>query len=189
MKTEFSSAKAKFLGVPGEPTGQLEGMPERGEQVHGFIGRPGVERQWQRYWLSPMRPKGMALSDSQWHDENEQIKRSFPVMSFYGAIPPTRNPNRIDLLRRGGRELDLTQALAAGQLIVLAESEGPLPVPIDVEGDKVAGNGTIFYQYVLPLDRSAELEAEEDLEASEDGTAPGLAPSTEPAETGVERDI
>ena len=48
--------------------------------------------------------------------------------------------------------------VAAGAMVVLAQADGPLPFPMTVEGDPVAGTGTVFYQYVLPLDRSAETE-------------------------------
>jgi hypothetical protein len=37
---------------------------------------------------------------------------------------------------------------------VLAEAEGPLPFPLYVEGDRVSGTGTNFYQFILPLDHS-----------------------------------
>jgi hypothetical protein len=61
---------------------------------------------------------------------------------------------RLDLVRRGARMLDLSQSLTAGALVILAEADGPLPFPMDVEGERVSGTGTDFYQFVLPLDRS-----------------------------------
>jgi hypothetical protein len=55
------------------------------------------------------------------------------------------------------RRLDVSPALGAGRLIVLAESDGdgPMPIPMSVDGDSVAGEGMTYYQFVLPLDRSA----------------------------------
>jgi hypothetical protein len=47
--------------------------------------------------------------------------------------------------------------LTNGGLVVLAESEderSPLPMPLEVEGDKIDGWGTTYYQFVLPLDTS-----------------------------------
>ena len=188
LKTEFSPARSLAVALPGDQMGNQFGTPENNQQVRGSIGRPGSEGFWQRYWLAPMRPKGMALTDGSWHDEDQKIKRSFPVMSLFGAIAPTRNPNRIDLLRRGGRELDVSHALSAGELVVLAESEGPLPIPLDVEGDKVAGNGTIFYQYVLPVDRSTPTGDEEDApEPTGATTAPAPTPASDDATVGPER--
>jgi hypothetical protein len=51
--------------------------------------------------------------------------------------------------------LDVSQAICSGSLVVLADTQGPLPIPLDVDGSRVSGDGTIFYQFVLPLDRSA----------------------------------
>ena len=30
-----------------------------------------------------------------------------------------------------------------------------MPVPLEVEGDKITGPGVVYYQFVLPLDHSA----------------------------------
>ena len=30
-----------------------------------------------------------------------------------------------------------------------------MPVPLEVEGDKVTGDGPVYYQFVLPLDARA----------------------------------
>ena len=51
--------------------------------------------------------------------------------------------------------LDLSQSLGAGALIVMAEANGPIPIPIEVDGDPVTGDGLSFYQFVLPLDHSS----------------------------------
>ena len=59
------------------------------------------------------------------------------------------------MLRRGGRHLDRSAALAAGSMVVLAEVPGALPFPMTVEGDPVTGDGLTFYQFVIPIDRSA----------------------------------
>ena len=38
--------------------------------------------------------------------------------------------------------------------MILAQAEGELPVPLDVEGERVKGEGVTYYQFILPLDRS-----------------------------------
>jgi hypothetical protein len=38
-------------------------------------------------------------------------------------------------------------------LVVLAEATGPLPFPLEVEGNPVGGEGTILYQAVIPLEQ------------------------------------
>jgi hypothetical protein len=82
------------------------------------------------------------------------------MMSIYGRLPPMRNmvqnqTDRVEILRRGGRNLDCSAAIAAGRLVVLAEADGkaPLPFPLQVEGDKVEGSGMLFYQSILPMER------------------------------------
>jgi hypothetical protein len=56
--------------------------------------------------------------------------------------------------------LDLSPAMSAGNLVICAfanknGAQGPLPMPLTVSDEPVAGNGTTIYQFVLPLDRSA----------------------------------
>ena len=79
-------------------------------------------------------------------------------MSFFDRLSPLKNEtdkaDRVEILRRGCRHLDRSAALAAGALVVLAQADGPLPFPLTVEGEPMSGTGTVFYQYVLPLDRT-----------------------------------
>jgi len=119
--------------------------------------RARLHDDWHRYWLSELR--GNPLVDS-FDDSARPLRKSLPMLSFYDRLPPVRNErdareNRIELLRRGARYLDVSQSLAAGALVVLAEAPGPLPFVLEVQGDPVSGQGTNFYQFVLPLDRSA----------------------------------
>jgi hypothetical protein len=104
------------------------------------------------------------MMDTKYDDWNLDPRRSFPVLSFFERLPPVRNTDlsrndRTELLRRRARELDVSPALAAGALVVLAEADGPLPFPFEVEGDAVGGTGVTLYQFLLPLDRS-KLSAE-----------------------------
>ena len=80
-------------------------------------------------------------------------------MSLFDRLKPMRNetpdPTRVDIIRRGARRLDRSAAIGAGALLVVAHTTGPLPIPLTVEGDKITGDGPIYYQFVLPLDRQA----------------------------------
>jgi hypothetical protein len=88
------------------------------------------------------------------------VPRSVPILSFFDRLRPVRKtdrlaPDRYELLRRGARHMDISPALAAGSLVVLAEArDNALPFPMRVEGSLVSGQGTVFYQFVLPLDES-----------------------------------
>ena len=61
--------------------------------------------------------------------------------------------DRVELYARGARMLDTSPSISAGQLVILASNKGPLPIPVEVNGDKIGGDGTVFYQFILPLDR------------------------------------
>jgi hypothetical protein len=125
--------------------------PEQGKTLRGRIGN-----EWSRYWYTRMRARMM---ESTFDDSSDGVRRSFPLLSFFDRLPPTRNEgqrnDRVELIRRGGRNLDLSHALAAGALVVLAEADEPLPFPLEVEGDRVTGQGKTLYQFLLPLDRAA----------------------------------
>jgi hypothetical protein len=113
--------------------------------------------------MQPLRSTSAGFAQTVHNDFNQPVMRSWPMLSLFDRLPPMRNSTqpgqgaRVELLRRGARHLDVSAAVAAGQLVVLAESEAnaPLPIPLEVEGDAVTGRGRVFYQFVLPLDRSA----------------------------------
>jgi hypothetical protein len=141
---------------------------------HGPDGKRSIRgrltQDWGPWWTAGQGGRPM----SEAYDDAGAVPKSLVLMSLYDRLAPDRNAQavgtgynkatRVDLLRRGGRMLDISSAVAAGQLVVLAEAQGPLPIPLEVEGDRVAGDGTIFYQFVLPLDRTAAVAA---------GTQPG----------------
>jgi hypothetical protein len=43
-------------------------------------------------------------------------------------------------------------------IAVSATDEEPLPFPLEVQGDRVAGKGIVYYQFIIPVDRSAVLK-------------------------------
>jgi hypothetical protein len=118
--------------------------------------RGKIERDWVDYWYRGMRARMMETNYDDWFETG--ARRSLPVLSFFERLPPVDNESnrtdRTELIRRRARELDVSHALGAGALVVLAESQGPLPFPMEVEGDPVTGTGVTLYQFLLPLDRS-----------------------------------
>ena len=90
----------------------------------------------------------------------------FLMLSLFDHLPtvalePDRH-ERFEMIRPALRGLDVSGSIGAGHLIVLATSnletsDEPMPIPVEVEGDKVSGTGTVFYQFILPLDRSKVL--------------------------------
>ena len=126
------------------------------------------ENQWQFYWHNALR--GTERPD----DLNGRVPLAFPVLSFFDRIKPPENEKSsgseaYTLLRRGMRKLNMSQALGAGELVVLAEAPNrPLPYPLQVNGSQVDGDGTVFYQFAFPIERVQ--------------APPASAPTTAPAD-------
>jgi hypothetical protein len=100
--------------------------------------------------------------DTDFKDLNA-VPGNFFLLSLFDRVPPPSfeqgDRYRWDMHRAALRQLDVSGAVSAGQLVILAESDAntPLPVPIEVEGELVTGEGITYYQFILPLDRSALL--------------------------------
>jgi len=157
--------------------------------------RKGPIDNWAMYWARNFGTGSMFSSqnDSRADDFDSSDRKSFAVMSLIDRIPPDKNEGegdhqRIEYLRRGGHDLNMAAAVAAGQLVILAESKDhdlPLPFPLLVEGDKVAGEGVILYQFVLPLDRSELLKHLDEEKAKQD--AEKAAAATRPTTQRIQR--
>ncbi len=155
--------------------GNLFGMPGQGKPLVGNIGQAGVSLGWDRYWFEAF---GRNV-DGHFDDSGnvQAYARSFPLLSFFGRLPVSRytsDTGRFELLRRsGGRWFDTSALLSAGQLVVIARSTGGLPFPMMIEGSVVSGQGTTFYQFSMPLDRSL----------LDTANAPAPRPATMPTST------
>ena len=146
----------------------------------GFLGS-----QWGRFWHKNFNTGATGVAEMS--DDKLAFRSFLGLMSVFDRIPPQPNEvnnfNRVELLRRGGRDLNLSQSLAAGQLVMMAEApDTPLPFPMEVEGEQVTGEGTTYYQFVLPVDRSqgpkdidddVQQEPDAETEAAGEGT-PGV---------------
>src|SRR5262249_48988069 len=118
-------------------------LPERGDEFRGFLAG-----YWEPYWQSKVRGRLGPMTDTRFDDSGEQTRSSIPILSFFSRLEPIanpqrQNPNRFEFLRRGGRRLDVSNAIAAGALVVLAEADNvPIPFPLEVEGERIQGTGT-----------------------------------------------
>jgi hypothetical protein len=143
--------------------------PGDGHVISGEVSPPGARGDrdlscWANYWGGRLRGGGDDM------ERDLPLNLSFPIMSVLDRIAPmpngkdTKNTNnglptdyttadRVDLYARGGRMLDAGPSLSAGQLLVIATAKGPLPIPVDVDGDRMVGDGTTLYQFLLPIDR------------------------------------
>lgn len=129
-----------------------------------FPGQP-VRGRWSdaTTWLfEDMRRSLTSGVDMKFDDSPENgrnYERSWPLVALFARCPTMSNlgdeTSRVDVLRRGVRQWDASPAVAAGALVVIAKSGGPLPLPLTVDGDQPTGDGRLFYQAAVPLDRSA----------------------------------
>ena len=180
---DFNLKSVKIVGFP-QTEGPNTARPEDGVKLMHRMGK--IDNGWSRYWFAAYRSSGIGAPTRD--DLGDPVPISFPLMSLFSRLPPMRNSggglnkqDRADILRRGGRYLDVSSAVAAGRLVVLAEADGEqeLPFPLEVEGSKVPGKGRIFYQFVLPLDHPAGTETAATQPVADPTPAP--APLPEPA--------
>jgi hypothetical protein len=118
----------------------------------------------------------------------DNADRAAVIMSIYDRLLPSRgskDPNvygdRYELLRRAGRQFDASGVVSSGQLLILARSDdaSPLPFPLEVDGEIVKGEGVVYYQFIVPLERSGAATQPTMLEEE-----PAAAPPAPPAPAG-----
>jgi hypothetical protein len=119
----------------------------------GFLNRGWMAREaWGRDFANRM-------GDGDYNDADKAAL----LLSIFDRVKPTAAErradgpnNRYELLRRGARELDTSGAISSGNLLIFAQSEpgSPLPFPLEVEGRRVLGKGTVYYQFIVPMERN-----------------------------------
>lgn len=152
-------ATAKNLALPGTKLANSADPSHHDNVIKAFI--PNF---WDQYWVASWPTNTFAGSGEDdtrgAADYDAAVPRVFPILSLFDRIGPSRNnveTKRVDFIRRGGRVLNMSPAVAAGKLVVLAQSDDdakPLPYPFLVESARVSGQGRILYQFALPVDRS-----------------------------------
>ncbi len=128
--------------------------PAREEPVEGRL----VQDWALRYWYEQPGVRRTVVSTTEFDDWSRRYRIAPAVLSFFSMLPPMTNINTQDdavvLLNRGAAEWDATAALSAGHVVIVAEArEQDVPLPLEVEGRRVPGTGTVVTQFVLPLSR------------------------------------
>ena len=129
---------------------------------------------WGAYWLKGLSHPSMDGGDLD--DSGNRYLRSLPLMAFFEAIGPYKGEKssdyvRDELLRHGGRGLDVSQLVISGRLVVLAQADGAVPFPLKVNGSKIDGDGVCIYEISLPLENRSDV----------DKIVPTTGPSTGPS--------
>jgi hypothetical protein len=138
---------------------------------------------WGVYWLKEL-PHSSVNEVAELDDSGNRFLRSLPLLAFFEEIGPYKgekgkNYDRDELLRHGGRGLDVSQLVASGRLVVLAQADGAVPFPLKVNGNKIEGEGVSIYEVSLPLENRS------DSDKIGPTTAPSTAPSQSSGKTGA----
>jgi hypothetical protein len=137
------------------PAGGGSGGVNNATPDNGMLCRGDITHQWRYYWYNSLTSRGAEQVD----DVGTKVPTSFPLLSFFDRVSPpkkdTESNSAQTLLRRGARNLNVSQALAAGQLVVLAQTDRrALPYGLEVNGTRTEGEGTVFYQMTFPMERA-----------------------------------
>lgn len=160
-------------------SGTSNASPQDDDRLNGAIDPWGrSEQSWVKYWFGGLPRSGFG-NDTYEDGTKERYLHAFPLLSLFDRVGPDKRPQesegRREPGRRGFRDLDVSPLVASGKLVILARAgKTPVAVPLEVNGDKVAGEGTTFYQIALPLSRDK-------LVAPPPATVPTSQPTTAPA--------
>lgn len=141
------------------PAGRREPGFSNPMKIVGDIGRRGSGG-WDTYWY---RNYSKSTITGAFEDRSD-VPQAFPMLSLFDRLPvmpnsdsDKRQPNpeadRCEMSRYGARWMDVSAAISAGELVILAEVDDvPLPFPLRVDGDIIGGSGVAYYQFIVPLD-------------------------------------
>jgi len=123
----------------------------------GMAGQRGsLNRMWMGSWAEDFK-NTIGSSERYNNDDRAALLMTIFDRLWPGKISPNgERAERFELLRRAGRQFDASGAISAGQLLIFARAEdsAPLPFPMKVEGEQVKGEGVVYYQVIVPMDRS-----------------------------------
>ncbi|HEX4124982.1 MAG TPA: hypothetical protein VHY37_09685 [Tepidisphaeraceae bacterium] len=151
---------AKYLRLA---TGMPGALPGENSAINAPLSGPAG---WSQYFYGRLlQGSPLAMQSDQFTDPDPDVPISVPMLSFFDRLGPSRadkanSQARVELLRQGARDFDLSPAVEAGKLAIVAaaaasdQSAAPLPEPMTVNGSPIAGDGRVLYQFVLPIDRT-----------------------------------
>lgn len=189
------------------PGSALGAVVPGGGNKKDIKGQLGGSFGWEQHWYADLRGSGLGAETLD--DSRGEFLRAFPMLSLYDRLTPQTNDEqtsreRVEILRRAARDWDVSEQVAAGQLVILAQagkpgvssSESPLPFPMEVDGDRVSGTGSTFYQFSVPLDRGelppaweSEQEQTEGGDEAGDGAPPADGAGAPAGAAGVETNV
>jgi len=162
----------KTLNPPSSEPGSFDVAADRRPMISGSVLRGmydqriarDPQRGWPSAWIGNDFRRSSIAESPAYDDYGSATPTSVPMLSFFSRLPPVYNTevgnsgavNRVELRRSGARDVDISNAILAGNRVIVAQDakDAPIPAPMLVEGQKPSGLGRVIYQFVLPLDRS-----------------------------------
>ncbi len=154
MSTPWAPGEARDLGGTG-----LFGSATRLSQ----FGRSSLGSQFNDRF--PPEEYGFVATQAFEEATTRNSSRVLQALSCFQALEPppivmvpngTRTGSRF--FRLLGRNLDLSRALSEPCVVILAiAKDAPCPVPINIDGELVEGDGTVLLQWVHPLPSDVDL--------------------------------
>ncbi len=141
--------------------GGLEGKPGDGKIICDRL--QSTANGWADLWADHFR---RSPSDDP-NIGDTDMNYLYPLLSVWDRLPAIPNTqrkqpysgkvdtadDRVELFNRGVRMLNASASVASGQMLILASGKGPVPMPLNVDDVKMQGDGLVFYQFILPIDR------------------------------------
>ena len=145
--------------------GDLEAVPGDNKIICDELASTDPKRGWMSYWHSHFYRTGSTTDDPNVSESDYNF--IYPMLSLFDRLPAMANTvtipagsndklvgdGRVELFNRGARQLNASSSVSAGQLVILATAKGPVPMPLQIDDNKIEGDGTVFYQFILPIDR------------------------------------
>lgn len=155
-RTSGTDAERRIFGHPND------GRRNEAGPVIDQIGSGRSQDFWTAFWYPSLRNRASeTMNVAAFDDSDSGYLRSLPVLAMFDLMPPPRNRaaddfSRFEILRRGLRQMNMSQVVTNGQMLVLAVSADrrPLPFPLLVDGDPYGGDGDVIFQTVIALDRT-----------------------------------
>ena len=157
-------AKPLFAGKgPWVGGTQLEAAPGEKKIICDEIAPAFSTTGWANLWHNHFRRSG--ADDPNISDTD--MTYIYPLLSVFDRVPAMPNVlltsagyqrewsnDRVDFYNRGARMINASPSISSGQLLILASTtDSPIPIPLEVDDSKMKGQGSVFYQFVLPIDR------------------------------------
>ena len=145
--TLSDTADSKY--IPTVDPSTTGAKPGQNRKVRGRL-----QTDWASFWFN------QRVNSLGGDPEPLDLRDALVVLSLFDRIAPdhktAEHPNHFELLRAGAHRYDASSALAAGSMVIVAHVDSPditgPPMPLEVNGRNLRGEGTTLCQFIVPVD-------------------------------------